>query len=196
MPVLIKRYANRKLYNTQTSRYITLKGIAELVEAGEEIRVMDNESGDDITSVTLSQVLVDSERNQRTVPGTLLSELITRGGDVLYNALRKGVGDASGGINELQRNVRRLITPREREAGGEGGERDSEWLALSTPELELVVTHAVQRALAEVDLPRRGDIEALARNLERVVNALEALHRLDRSVEKTGEAPRPATEPS
>ncbi len=42
MTVLIKRYANRKLYNTQTSRYITLKGIAELVEADEEVRVIDN----------------------------------------------------------------------------------------------------------------------------------------------------------
>ena len=54
MIVLIKRYANRKLYNTQTSRYITLKGIGELVEVGSEVRVVDNETGEDITSVTLS----------------------------------------------------------------------------------------------------------------------------------------------
>jgi polyhydroxyalkanoate synthesis repressor PhaR len=51
--VQIKRYANRKLYNTATSRYITLKGIAELIEAGDEVRVVDNETGEDITSVTL-----------------------------------------------------------------------------------------------------------------------------------------------
>ena len=109
MTVLIKRYANRKLYNTDTSRYITLKGIAELIERGDEVRVIDNETGEDITSVALSQILVDSERTSRSVPGSLLSDLIHRGGDALYGALRKGVDDASEGIEDIQRNVRRAI---------------------------------------------------------------------------------------
>ena len=91
MNVLIKRYANRKLYNTHTSRYITLKGIAELIEAGDEIRVIDNETGEDITSVALSQILVDNERTSQRLPGSVLTELIQRGGDVLYNVLRKRV---------------------------------------------------------------------------------------------------------
>ena len=76
MTVLIKRYANRKLYNTDTSRYITLKGIAELVEQGEDVRVIDNETGEDISGVTLSQILVDNERRDHAVPRTLLSDLI------------------------------------------------------------------------------------------------------------------------
>ena len=117
MPVLIKRYANRKLYNTETSRYITLKGIAELIEQGEDIRVMDNETGEDITSITLSQILVDSERRDRAVPRTLLSDLIQKSGDALYGALKKGVGDAQDGIEEIQRNVRRAMRVREEEAG-------------------------------------------------------------------------------
>jgi polyhydroxyalkanoate synthesis repressor PhaR len=95
MTILIKRYANRKLYNTQTSRYITLKGIAELIDGDEDVRVIDNESGEDITSVALSQILVDSEREGRRVSRPLLSGLLQRGGDVLYGALRRGVGDAS-----------------------------------------------------------------------------------------------------
>ena len=72
MAILIKRYANRKLYNTQTSRYITLKGIAELIESGREVRVIDNETGEDITSVTLSQILVDSEPARGTRVRVLL----------------------------------------------------------------------------------------------------------------------------
>ncbi len=98
MTVLIKRYANRKLYNTQSSRYITLKGIAELIEADQDVRVIDNETGEDITSVALSQILVDNERANRNVPRSLLSELVQKGGDALYTALRRGVGDASDGI--------------------------------------------------------------------------------------------------
>jgi polyhydroxyalkanoate synthesis repressor PhaR len=118
MTVLIKRYANRKLYNTQTSRYITLKGIAELIEANEDVRVIDNETGEDITSVALSQILVDSERSNRSIPGTLLSDLVHRGGDALYGALRKGVGDASDSIEDFQRNVRRIIKKAESGATG------------------------------------------------------------------------------
>ena len=84
MAVLIKRYANRKLYNTETSRYITLKGIADLLEANQEVRVIDNETGEDITSVTLSQILVDTERDGRAVPNNLISEIFQKGGDAIY----------------------------------------------------------------------------------------------------------------
>ena len=100
-PVLVKRYANRKLYNTETSRYITLRGIQELIEDGREVRVVDNESGEDITSVALSQILVDSERTRSNVPGSVLSELISKGGDALYTALRKPLDGAKGGVEEL-----------------------------------------------------------------------------------------------
>ncbi|CAG0982757.1 hypothetical protein MYXO_01952 [Myxococcaceae bacterium] len=172
MVVLIKRYANRKLYNTQTSRYITLKGIGELVEEGREVRVVDNETGEDITSVTLSQVLVDTERHNRGAPGTILTELIQRGGDVLYSALRKGVGETAGPITELQRNVRRFIGAREKDA-----ERLADWVALATPDLEGMMERALESVFRALDLPRRSDVEELTRNLERVTAALEALQR-------------------
>ncbi len=80
MAVLIKRYANRKLYNTETSRYITLKGIAKLLEEGEEVRVIDKESGEDITQVALSQILVDNKRAKEDPSDTLLTQLLSRGG--------------------------------------------------------------------------------------------------------------------
>ncbi len=131
MAILIKRYANRKLYNTQASRYITLKGIAELIDAGEKVRVVDNETGEDITSVALSQILVDSERSNSAVPRSLISQLVERGGDALYGALRRGVGDASEGIGELQQRMRRLVHPGEKESN-----KLSDWIAFATPDLE------------------------------------------------------------
>lgn len=170
--VLVKRYANRKLYNTETSRYITLKGIAELIEQGREVRVVDNESGEDITSVALSQILVDSERESRNVPGSVLSELISKGGDAIYTALKRGVDEAHEGMEELRRNVRRALGPRERER--EHG-RLGEWLAESRSEFESALQRAVERVFRALDLPRRSDIEALSSNLERVAKALEQL---------------------
>lgn len=196
MTVLIKRYANRKLYNTQTSRYITLKGIAELIEADEDVRVIDNETGEDITSVALSQILVDSERSSRTVPRTLLSDLIQRSGDVLYGALRRGVDDASEGIGEIQRNVRRMVKSREGETHKLG-----EWIAFSKPDFDHIVQNAVERVFKLLDLPRRSDINALNENLARVADAVERLEaardpspRHSAAAAEADAEPRPAQE--
>jgi polyhydroxyalkanoate synthesis repressor PhaR len=160
MAVLIKRYANRKLYNTETSRYITLKGIADLLESDQEVKVIDNESGEDITSVTLSQILVDTERDGRTVSGNLLTGLFQRGGD----ALRKRVDDASEGIEEFKHNLRRLFPQRGRD-----------WIAFGPPDFESMVQNAFERVAEMLDLPRRSDIERLSERLERVARALEAV---------------------
>jgi len=165
MAILIKRYANRKLYNTDTSRYITLKGIAELIENGEEVRVVDNETGEDITSIALSQILVDNERSKGAVSGSVLTELISRGGDVLYGALRRGVGDAQDGIGEIQKNVRRLVQREGEGGGGRGGLGD--WIAYSTHDMEKAVQRSMERVLS--------DIDALNENLDRVARALERL---------------------
>ena len=167
--ILIKRYANRKLYNTATSRYITLKGIAELIEAGDEVRVIDNETGEDITSVTLSQILVDTERTNRRVPGTVLSDLIQRSGDVLYSALKRRVGDASEGFEELQRNMKKLLSPRDLAAS-----QRPDWIALASPDLDRLVQRALERVLRALDLPRRSDLEALEQRLDRVLEELGA----------------------
>jgi polyhydroxyalkanoate synthesis repressor PhaR len=181
MSVLIKRYANRKLYNTQTSRYITLKGIAELVESGEDVTVIDNETGEDITSVALSQILVDSERSNQPMSRTLLSGLIQRGGDALYGALRKGVDDASEGIEEVRRNVRRLVRARDDDG------KLTDWIAIATPDVDHLVQNAMERVFKILDLPRRSDIEALTINLQRVADAVERLET---------ERPTPTTSPA
>lgn len=170
MAVLIKRYANRKLYNTQTSRYITLKGIAALIEADEDVQVIDNETGEDITSVALSQILVDTERSNRNVQGSVISDLIHKGGDALYGALRKGVGDASDSIEDFQRNVRNVIKAREEEAAKL---RDS--ITFGRSDVDRIVQNAMERVFKLLDLPRRTDIEALNKNLGRVAEAIDRL---------------------
>ena len=169
MTVLIKRYANRKLYNTDTSRYITLKGISQLLEEGEEVRVIDNETGEDITNVALSQILVDSERSGREVPRTLFTDLFQKGGDALYGALKRGIGDAG---DDLRDNVRRMVNR-------DDGERDRfrEWVAFGTPDFDTLMQNAVERVFKVLDLPRRSDIEALNQNLERVAKAVETLEK-------------------
>ena len=118
MAILIKRYANRKLYNTETSRYITLKGIAKLLDEGESVQVVDKETGEDITQVALSQILVGNERAKENPSDTLITQILSRGGDALYGALKKSVDDANDGIEDFQDRVRQFV--KQSESAGRG----------------------------------------------------------------------------
>jgi polyhydroxyalkanoate synthesis repressor PhaR len=93
---VIKRYANRKLYDTRDSRYVTLQQIAEHVRAGEEVSIIDNTTKEDLTNVTLAQIVYEEERRsegeaRRTSPAfDTLRNLIQNGGERFMTTLREG----------------------------------------------------------------------------------------------------------
>jgi polyhydroxyalkanoate synthesis repressor PhaR len=80
-PRIIKRYTNRKLYDTATSQYVTLEQLAQLIREGEEVRVFDNSSKEDLTSVTLAQIIFEEEKRQKSfIPLGAMRQLIQSGG--------------------------------------------------------------------------------------------------------------------
>lgn len=89
---IIKRYSNRKLYDTEDKRYITLEQIGELVRDGQDIKVVENQSGDDLTNVTLSQILLEQEkRKEGTLPKSFFMNLIQRSSTSVVDFMRKNV---------------------------------------------------------------------------------------------------------
>lgn len=77
-PITIKKYANRRLYNTATSSYVTLENLAEMVKRGDEFRVFDAKSGDDITKSVLTQIIFEEEaKGQNLLPISFLRQLIS-----------------------------------------------------------------------------------------------------------------------
>lgn len=111
---IIKRYHNRKLYDTTDSCYVTLEEIAELVKAGEEIKVIDNRTKDDLTSVTLAQVIFESEKNQRNLfPLDTLRDMVRSGGEVVKDfvqrSLESGVKELNNAKDEVSSFVDRLV---------------------------------------------------------------------------------------
>ena len=75
--VIIKKYGNRRLYDTSTSRYINLEEIASLVRDGRQVRVVDAKTGEDLTRVTLTQIIVEDAKDRPTgLPLELLRQLI------------------------------------------------------------------------------------------------------------------------
>lgn len=88
---VIKRYSNRKLYDTKDSRYVTLLQIAEMVRGGEEVQIIDNNTKDDLTEVTLAQIIYEEKKaNSRTVPLQTLKELIHQRTEKVIADLREG----------------------------------------------------------------------------------------------------------
>ncbi len=83
-PIAIKKYANRRLYNTATSRYVTLDYLAEIVKEGQEFVVMDAKTGEDITRSVLTQIIVEQEgKGQNLLPIKFLRQIIGFYGDSL-----------------------------------------------------------------------------------------------------------------
>lgn len=90
---IIKRYSNRKLYDTKDSRYVTLLQIAEMVRTGEEVQIIDNNTKEDLTEVTLAQIIYEEQKQKassRNVPLQTLKELIHQRTEKVLSDLREG----------------------------------------------------------------------------------------------------------
>ncbi len=107
-PVIIKKYANRRLYNTETSSYITLEHLAAMTREGRDFKVIDAKSEDDITHNVLTQIIMEEEaRGQTLLPVSFLRQLIALYGDSMQ-ALVPGYLEAS--MESFRRNQQQFKT--------------------------------------------------------------------------------------
>jgi polyhydroxyalkanoate synthesis repressor PhaR len=120
MPV-IKRYTNRKMYDIDNGRYVTLDEIGDMVRRGEEVRVVDHVTGADLTAITFSQIIFENQKKiGRLLPENLLRTMIKGGGDALdglrdgFSALLDPEQAINNGINlKIDRLVRQGLLPEE-----------------------------------------------------------------------------------
>ena len=94
----IKRYSNRKLYDTEASEYVSLSDIAELVRSGETVKVVDNATGDDLTAQTLTQIILEEGKDgHHLIPSDLLHQLLRRSGEMFDS----GIDQIRSTVDEL-----------------------------------------------------------------------------------------------
>jgi polyhydroxyalkanoate synthesis repressor PhaR len=110
---VIKRYANRKLYDTQHSCYVTLEQIALMIREGEDVQIIDNNSKDDLTSVTLAQIIFEEEKKHRLLPLAGLKSIIQTSGESIQE-LAKQIG------REVDSAVVKVFRRGPDDEGGEG----------------------------------------------------------------------------
>jgi polyhydroxyalkanoate synthesis repressor PhaR len=162
--MLIKRYPNRKLYDTAARRYITLPDVAEILRRGEDVQVVDHATGEDITAATLAQVISGQEKLHRgQLPGDLLADLVHAGEETAAR-LRDALDWPARVDAEIRRRVDALVT--RGEFSLEEGERLlSKLLAVdreSLPGPEKIV----EKILAERGIPTRQEVLALSEQID------------------------------
>jgi polyhydroxyalkanoate synthesis repressor PhaR len=187
MTKIIKRYSNRKLYDTEQSTYITLDEIQEMVKDGEDIRIIDNKTKEDITNVTLAQIIFEQEKShKRLLPLSALRSIIQSGEDFVQSKIESPV-------TQFRDDVKRRA-----EAIAE------------TPKAVREFIDSTQRSLDEmqsrIDERMRGSVDQLTHipemrremiSLENRIIALEqSVHRLERTMQElVPTRPPTATDP-
>jgi len=168
--VTIKRYANRKLYDTQAGRYVTLEEIGEMVRRGDDLRVVDHASGADLTTLTLLQVVLEDEKSARAwLPHHLLARLI-RAGEARFSNLRDAVFSSLEPHELVEREIERRI------------EMLAEQSRLTSDEVEHLKTLLLDPELAHVESTvataapvTSAEIQALIADIERLNAAVDEL---------------------
>ena len=109
-PVVVKKYANRRLYNTETSSYITLDNLADMIRAGRDFVVYDAKSGEDITRGVLTQIIVEEEsKGTSMLPTAFLRQLIGFYGDSLQGVVPRYLESAMSSFARQQQQLREVV---------------------------------------------------------------------------------------
>jgi polyhydroxyalkanoate synthesis repressor PhaR len=157
MAYVIKRYANRKLYDTRTKRYLTLDEVAVLVRAGEEVRVEDADSGDDLTAPVLAKIVAEGGRGGGPLvsQGTLV-DLIRRPSEMMLDAVRSSVSAGQKTVEQMSGEVGKVF---ETVAGYAGKGRKQ--VEGAGEEVARVIERRLQSLLEELNVATRDDVAAL-----------------------------------
>ena len=176
----IKKYANRKFYDAEEKQYVSLSGIASLVREGEDIHVVDNETGEDITGLVLSQILRDLERQGSFLPQTLLTALVRRGSGGLKH-LRGSLQASLKALEALEDEIQERVdsmAERGEITLTEAQEFREELLARARQRqssMEDSILEEIEDSLARLGVPTRSDVEGLHSQLDEIGIKLDSL---------------------
>ena len=176
----IKRYANRKLYDTHASSYVSLHDILKFIRADEDVEVIDSRSGEDITSVILAQAMAEEGKSRGSVLSQdTLKELIKRGNESLSQIMRTSRLARKGAFQIAEESAskfyRKLL---------EYGEVDEEDAKNYLRQLSRAVTRRRRMVEKEIDervmqfveamrLPTRMDLDRISRKIDKISQRLD-----------------------
>ncbi len=178
---LIKRYPNRKLYDTEAKKYITLDGIAELIRNGEEVQVVDHTTDEDLTAVTLTQIIFEQEKKKSGfLPTSVLTGLVQSGGQTL-NSLRKSLTSPLDLLNHVDIEIdKRLggLVERGELAREEASKLRAKLLSdpvRTTEEINDATLDDIEQAVRSRGIPTKEEVDALITQLDALTKKIDSL---------------------
>lgn len=182
----IKRYANRKLYDTKDKNYITLDQISGLIKAGQEVSVVDNQTGEDLTSATISQILArDKKMKNGDVVSSVLIQLLRKGGGTLVDYGKKYVSLWESGLtlaeDEIDRLVNRLVKDQElSESEGSKLKKDISGRADNLKKwIGEKIDQRINHTLSLMNLATKAQVANLTTKIDSLTKKVEKLERLN-----------------
>ncbi len=159
MARLVKRYGNRKLYDTTESRYVTLDEIGRWVKAGEDVKILENDTGEDLTAVTFAQIILEEERRKSGLLSLRVLRELIQHGEAALQGIAATVGSGMEAI---------------RTAPERAGRRMQELVQLADrlAQLQQRVDEALRRSVEQVT--QHPTVQKEMQRIERTVRALEA----------------------
>jgi polyhydroxyalkanoate synthesis repressor PhaR len=176
-PKVIKRYTNRKLYDTVESRYVTLDEIAQMIKAGAEVQIIDNRTKEDLTSVTLAQIIFEEEKKTSKMSLETLRDLIRHGGDLAQRLVEGTQAELRGRVEAVkaaaEQRVQTLLT-----RGQATSDRAKELVQSSQEAMSAVQRKVDERVRAAME--GMSNLSDLRRQLDDISARIEGLEkRLD-----------------
>ena len=173
-PKVIKRYTNRKLYDTVESRYVTLDEIAEMIKAGAEVKIVDNRTKDDLTSITLAQIIFEEEKKTSRMSLKTLLGLIRHGSEVAQQLVDGAGGDLRGKVDAVraaaEQRVQSLLAK-----GQQTGERARDLVTTSQETLSALQKKIDERVRAAAEGVQ--SLPDVKRQLDELSGRLDALEK-------------------
>lgn len=186
-PKVIKRYSNRKLYDTERSCYVTLDEISQMVKDGVEVKIIDNKTKEDLTSVTLTQIIFAEEKKQKSIlPLSTLRDIIQTGGESIsqfFQRIGEPVAHFKEGAGKRMDQIFKRSEPTEGgSAEKESKERSSvrDWLEsqrASLEEWQRRVEESMKDGLSNLThLPKiRSELEQIRSRLDEIEERVRKL---------------------
>lgn len=176
---VIKKYATRRMYDVKNSRFITLEKIADLIATGEEVRVINDKTGDDITPTVLAQIILEQQRSRQnlsSVPG-LLRKLIKKGTGSVLDFLERPVLGPIELFSLTEEKVKKIIKKLVKKGEVSRVESDNLIRGLLTKvrKSKKALETFVKETIAGMNIPSRVEFERLKSEIKKLKGQIAAI---------------------
>ncbi len=181
----IKKYANRKLYDTTAKKYVSMDRLSDLIKSGEEVMIQDNETGKDITSSVVSQILArEKTKDDEGVPSGVLIQILRKGGGTVVSYARRYTAIWQSAITMAEDEVDKLVNllVKDKEISeSEGSKLKKEIKSYADNFKHWIgekIDQRIDEALSLMNLATKDQIKSLTVKIETLTEKVEKLEKI------------------